>query len=145
MKGTLITISLVLAGVLAFHPTTLATLGDAWVVPEAPTTLDPVVLYVDGYLNDSCWSLETTDFDVQGGNIEVSIDLFDSWQPGMNCLMMITEYEETFDLGYLAAGTYTVAITEYHDSLRSPDPQTTSLTFTVTDGGQCFLSTVLGD
>lgn len=102
------------------------------VMPEQPEEGDILAVSVLGYLSDSCWELTGTSQEVVGQEIRAFIDLLDSWEPGIDCLTVIIPFEGFFEFPGLAAGDYTLVITERHESLRDPEDQVIVLPVEIT-------------
>ena len=62
---------------------------------------------------------------------------FDGWEPGVGCITVIIPYEFTFQIGPLEIGRYTLLMTEYHQSIRDPNPQVRMVRFHVVCGDVC--------
>ena len=103
------------------------------VTPPNPTQHDPISIEVAGWFPDSCWSLVSTSCDsLRGQDIYFSLRGLDIAVAGSRCYFLVVPYGFSCDYPSLAAGNYTVHVTEYHDSLRDPAPQTSVGTFEVT-------------
>jgi hypothetical protein len=100
--------------------------------PEQPEVGDVLAVTVSGYLPDSCWQLVGTSQEVAGQQLRVFVDLLDAWTPDLACLTVITEYEEVFLFAGLAAGSYTLVVTERHDSLRDPEDEVVTMPVEIT-------------
>ena len=103
------------------------------VTPPSPTQQDPVSIEVAGWFPDLCWSLASTSCDsLRGQDIYLSLHGLDIAVPGSRCYSEVVPYRLSCDYPPLAVATYTVHVTEYHQSLRDPNPRTVEGTFEVT-------------
>jgi hypothetical protein len=109
-----------------------ALIEEVVVMPDEPEEGDILYVDVDGYLPDSCWNLAGTSQEVAGQELRVVIDAVDSWEPGISCLTIITDYDAFFDFAGLAAGSYTLVVTERRDSVRDPEDQVIVLPVEIT-------------
>jgi hypothetical protein len=102
------------------------------VTPPSPTQQDPVSIEVAGWFPDSCWSLVSTSCDsLRGQDIYLNLRGLDIYVAGLFCYFEVVPYRFSCDYPPLAAGDYTVHVTEYHESLRDPGPRTLEGTFEV--------------
>jgi len=117
----IITLALVLvpAQPLPAYITTLS------VIPTNPGVGDSVQLIAVGYFPDACWTIQGIDLEVNGIDIDVTVHATDTWSPYQACLFIIKSYGGTFELGQLAAGTYSVHMHESVSSLRTVGDQET--------------------
>jgi hypothetical protein len=96
------------------------------VLPEEPTTQDPVNLHINGGLSSSGAYIVGVQVEIVEQVIHVTIDAAD---PGG--LAIIVDHTEIVELGMLPAGTYTVHIMGDHVLDLTPE----EFEFTVTGGG----------
>jgi hypothetical protein len=76
------------------------------VSPPSPTTVDDITLTVSGDLSSTAVSIEETEFEISGTNVLLG---FNAVSQGIG-LAVLVPHEETFQLGQLAAGTYTISV-----------------------------------
>jgi len=111
-----------------------ARISSVRISPDQPTVRDTITFSVAGWFPDACWSLQGFEL-VQSSATQftASVFAFDRWEPERVCTELIVEYDYSATLGPLGPGTYTIFVTENHQSLREPWPNETSLTFEVRD------------
>ncbi|MBU0510058.1 choice-of-anchor D domain-containing protein [bacterium] len=102
--------------------------------PAQPTDQDTITFSVAGLFLDGCWNLRDFNFN-QMSSTQFSADVFayDVWQPGQYCPLFIVDYVYSATFGPLDPGTYSIFVTEHHQSLREPEPNFASLMFEVMD------------
>ena len=115
-------------------PAARATITGIQVIPANPTVADSVDVRVTGLFLDGCWSVGPADCGLASNSISIAVYAADSWQPGVTCLLLIVDYDETCHYGRLPAGDYHIVFTEFHLSLRDPNPRQASLDFSVGSG-----------
>lgn len=98
------------------------------VYPDHPTPQDSLRVTVFGDFPDGCWRLDKYSCQ-EGRNIEVYT--VDRYAPGILCPVESQNYVAICRYGPLPAGFYGVVATEYHDSVRLPDPDSLILFFMV--------------
>ena len=99
-------------------------LGAVYVFPPEPTERDSISIEVVHGFADGCWTLTGhTCASVAGDSIAIDVYVFDLEQYGWTCPQGVWSYSYTCDYGLLPVGVYTVTFTEYHDSLRWPEPR----------------------
>ncbi len=131
IKAMSITASLCM-GLLFSATTGLAEISDVLITPADPTNQDTIYFSVEGWFPDLCWSLEGFDFNqISSNEFTANIYAIDIWQPGWVCLPVIVGYQYSESFGPLEPGTYTISITEFHQSLRDPYSNYASLVFEV--------------
>jgi len=111
-----------------------AEISSVQISPAQPTMQDTLTFSVAGWFPDGCWGLQSFEF-TQTSLTQFSANVFaaDAWQPGSYCPLIVVEYDYSATLGPLDPGTYDIFVMEYHQSLREPWPDNTSLTFEVWD------------
>jgi hypothetical protein len=68
-----------------------------------------------------------------GFDLAVGIDALDHWEPGVACPTGLVEYTISKMFVDLGVGSYTVTVTEHHDSARDPEPDEELVSFEVLD------------
>jgi hypothetical protein len=131
---TKLTTVVFLVGCLCLPAIGHAVILSVQIIPTNPTDRDTVTFSVAGALSDACWSPQGFDFNhASPSHFNANVFAVDNWQPGHVCLEIIVPYEYSATIGHLIPGAYSVFVTEHHQSLRDPMPNTTLLTFEVTD------------
>ncbi|MEW6050105.1 MAG: FlgD immunoglobulin-like domain containing protein [Candidatus Zixiibacteriota bacterium] len=104
--------------------------------PPVPVAGSPFHVTIDGYFPDLCWSPEVawSSISVVGNVLTIAIIGKDNWVSGP-CLTAIAPYKFTQAAPPLPAGRYTLAVVEYHNSSRDPDPQLFLYNFGVDSAG----------
>jgi hypothetical protein len=100
------------------------------VSPANPSAGDSVIITIDGYLPDACWHVESLTRSHSGNAFYYNIGTVDSWQSS-GCATIVISYQIRDTVGFLPEGTYLIAVTEWHQSLREPLPDFDSTQFTV--------------
>lgn len=119
---------------LAASTAALAAPTALYVVPAAPSTADAVVVHYAGDTPTPCHAVEKLDPTTELGRIDLGVRVKDPG-PGVFCITVLGDYEESSDLGRLAAGEYELVFSEtrvFWSGLPYPfqSPPST-LTFTV--------------
>jgi hypothetical protein len=99
--------------------------------PVNPSPNDSVIIMIDGYMGDGCWHIDSLARSRSGNTFAYNIGTVDGWQPGSPCPMVVIEYHIRDTVGILPEGTYVIAMTEWHQSVREPLPDFGSAQFTV--------------
>jgi hypothetical protein len=108
---------------LLFPQLAVAEIDSITITPPRPTEQDPIEVTVDGGFPDQCWSVVSTSCDsLRGHDIYLSVRAVDSSPLG--CYMVGVAYRLVCAYDPLQAGTYTIHVCEYHDSIREPDART---------------------
>ena len=123
------TIQILLATVLLssfFVLPALAGVTEVSILPENPTTVDPISFDISGLEGSGPVWINDVDFTLNGSSITLNIFL-DSGP-----FTMMTPWDYTHDVGLLSAGTYDLTVNSYHAT--SPTSNTTITTsFDVSD------------
>lgn len=105
--------------------------------PSQPTSHDSITFTLAGGFPNSCWNVQSYDFgESLPRQFNANVHAVDAWEPGMLCLTVMVPYQYSETIGPLNPGTYSVHVTEFHQSLVDPWPNYASITFEVTVGLQ---------
>ncbi|MBL8002482.1 MAG: hypothetical protein JNL05_11015 [Flavobacteriales bacterium] len=126
MRDLLLSVSMVLACLAQAQ--TYYYVNGITVTPPAPTTNDPVTITLNGDLSASSSYIIGTAHNVVGGQVQLTVN---AGTQGIG-LPVLVPHDEAFNLGTLAAGTYTITLSGTSMLDGAPAAQHT---FTVTGGG----------
>lgn len=102
------------------------------VEPAHPTESDTVVIWVDGYVPNTCWSVDSITLNVSGNVYSYFVNAVDDPDPDIvACAQITLPYRRTDTLGILPAGVYAIEVEEHRESPYNPGSDTVTLEFTV--------------
>jgi hypothetical protein len=111
-----------------------AEISSVRISPAQPTVEDTIIFSVAGMFPDGCWGVYDFTFtQLSPSQFAADVYALDIAQYGYACPEIVVEYFYSATLGPLGPGTYTIFVTENHQSLREPWPNESSLTFEVRD------------
>jgi hypothetical protein len=111
-----------------------AEISSVRISPVQPTVRDTITFTVEGMFPDGCWGVyDFTFMQLSPSQFAADVYALDRAQYGYACTEIVVEYFDSATVGPLDPGIYTVFVTEYHQSLRDPWPNETSLVFEVAD------------
>ena len=106
-------------------------INEIYVSPSNPGADDSVRVGVEGWLINSCWSIDSSNVSMDGHIITLDVWTYDATSIFIYCLQYITEYNFSFNLGLLEEGRYVLKVIEHRDSEFYPFPEIKSRQFSV--------------
>jgi len=98
------------------------------IVPNDPTTDQQIIIYVGGWYPNTCWIPQGSSMD-QVGNTFI-VNEYAYFNGGIICFQVLVPYSDSFLVGPLPAGAYTVDVSDSHGGNESlvfvapADPET---------------------